>query len=272
MNENSDTPQESNLMTNTPYRKFFDEENLKNMDSALLSIYAARVADQNDIRWTTTTPEQFQEALILSAMWHQGQTRANRANLPRTPYIEHPLRNMLRVYRWGIVDSDILIAILLHDTVEDCADKITGYKANDTGISDQRAEALEKLATLFSPEVSYIVETVSNPIARKKPSSQAEKRDAYATHLASVLHNPATFIVKLTDYVDNAGGLYHNYHPDKVEKLTNMYRKYMQVLPVFHTAYRNIETEFTPTQQGNIEIALGKVKKNLAKLDSLLNS
>ena len=253
--------------------QFFHEESLKNMDSALLSMYCARVAEADNIVWNTVDNTQFHNALVHAAIWHQGQTRANRANLPRTPYIEHPLRNMLRAYRWGFTDSDILVSIVLHDVIEDCPDKITGYKTREDNAHIQRKEATQAVATMFSDRVAHIVTQVTNDIVtkeEKRTMSQETKRQKYADHLKKVLTSPDVFIVKLSDYMDNAGGLYHNYAPGKEEKLTNMYLKYLLALDVFYDAYNNIKHNFTAQQQGNIEIVLGKIKKNLDKLKTLL--
>lgn len=261
-------------MTAHDLTDFFNDEALKNMDSALLSMYCARVAEKPDIQWNTVDKEQFHDALVHAAIWHQGQTRANRANLPRTPYIEHPLRNVLRAYRWGIRNGDVLTAIVLHDVIEDCADKITGYKTRDDNADVQRDEAVQKIAAMYSPRVAHVVLEVSNPLVsqeEKKVLTQTAKRKAYVEHLENVLDDPDVFIVKLADYMDNAGGLFHNYQPGEEEKLTNMYNKYMMALDVFHDAYSTIASEFTLEQQGNIEIVLGKVKKNLAILKNLLN-
>lgn len=252
---------------------FFHEESLKNMDSALLSMYCARVAEEDSIHWITVNKQQFHDALVHAAIWHQGQTRANRANLPRTPYIEHPLRNVLRAYRWGIRDGDVLTAIVLHDVIEDCADKITGYETREDNAQTQREEAFATLTNMFSARVAYLVLQVSNEIVTKEEKavmSPEMKRKNYADHLHKVLGDSNVFIVKLADYMDNAGGLYHNYAPGKEEKLTNMYNKYMLALGVFHKSYGTVRDEFTLEQQGNIEIVLGKVKKNLGKLKDLL--
>lgn len=260
-------------MNNNNLTTFFHEESLKNMDSSLLSMYCARVAEEDCLTWNTVTKQQFNDALVHAAIWHQGQTRANRANLPRTPYIEHPLRNVLRAYRWGIRDGDVLTAIVLHDVIEDCPDKITGYKTREDNAHTQREEALAILTDMFSARVAHLVLQVSNEIVTKEQKarmSQEAKRKNYADHLDKVLCDPDVFIVKLADYMDNAGGLYHNYAPGKEEKLTNMYNKYMLALGVFHKSYDTVRDEYTLEQQGNIEIVLGKVKKNLGKLKDML--
>src|SRR4051812_7077943 len=54
------------------------------------------------------------QAYLAAEQWHQGQERTN------GPYIDHILRVMLRILgNYQIDDPDILVAALLHDSLED---------------------------------------------------------------------------------------------------------------------------------------------------------
>jgi hypothetical protein len=64
------------------------------------------------------------KVISAASYLHLNQTRVNRKGLPRTSYIEHPLRNGLRVLRWGVTSEAVLVGLLLHDTVEDCLDRV----------------------------------------------------------------------------------------------------------------------------------------------------
>lgn len=55
------------------------------------------------------------EAVSFGARAHAGQTRKDGV----TPYFSHPMRVAMIVAGWGVEDEDVLIAALLHDTIED---------------------------------------------------------------------------------------------------------------------------------------------------------
>src|SRR5689334_18399095 len=76
--------------------------------------------------------ESVHKAIYLASYVHQGQTRSNRGPLPRDTYITHPLRNTLRLMRYGVEDADVLVASILHDTVEDHAERIINEVAQWT--------------------------------------------------------------------------------------------------------------------------------------------
>lgn len=155
------------------------------------------------------------DALSTATYLHRNQTRANRAGLPRTPYSEHPLRNALRVLREGVTDLDIVVAVILHDTVEDCARDIVedyrGFRAAQWTPGQLREAALGWTEGTFGAEVRRLVEAVSNPLTDTTKLSREAKNTLYAAHVAAAIHNDAAvFLVKLTDFVDNAAGLHHN--------------------------------------------------------------
>lgn len=154
-------------------------------------------------------------ALGAATFLHRNQTRANRAGMPRTPYSEHPLRNALRALRLGVTKMDIVVAALLHDTVEDCADSIvTDYLGLDIAGMDEarkRELSLAWIADSFGAEVRRLVEEVTNPLVTgpKQPREVTNLR--YATHVHDGIHDDAdVFLVKFIDFADNACGLHHN--------------------------------------------------------------
>ena len=61
--------------------------------------------------------EKIRQAFSYAAMLHEGQFR-----LSGEPYICHPVSVAVIVAELGL-DTDSICAALLHDTVEDCADK-----------------------------------------------------------------------------------------------------------------------------------------------------
>ena len=58
-------------------------------------------------------------AMEVATLAHLDQFRKNGIKSDEDPYIVHPLRNVLRLLRYGCSDVEILSATALHDTVED---------------------------------------------------------------------------------------------------------------------------------------------------------
>lgn len=209
---------------------------LKNMEGSLLTQALQSVA--LDI-FTPDEVLKVNEALCLASYLHRNDTRANRANLPRDTYITHPLRNTLRLVRYGCKDINILISSILHDTVEDHAealvtDVLSGLEPEDE--AEARLFAYSYYADSFGDVVAHIVKAVSNPLLPPE-MSKAEKRIYYAGHLDEILDDPDVFLVKVSDIVDNAVGLYHNTgSPGMVKHLS---QKYLAVLPLFFSRLEN---------------------------------
>lgn len=130
----------------------------------------------------------------------------------RTPYIVHPLRNTVRISRWGVSDSEVLVASLLHDTVEDHADDIA-KEAKDYRRGDHehnREVALREIEKRYGSRVRSIVHAVSNPILPRDMPREESNR-IYASHVKEAIEtNHAVFLVKFSDFVDNALSMHHN--------------------------------------------------------------
>lgn len=227
---------------------------LKNLDSAGLTI-----ALQEDIR---AYPEYFNfekvyQAIVASTYLHAKQTRANRGNLPRTPYIEHPLRNTLRVVRWDCMSQDIIIAILLHDTVEDCAHRICrdefGLDIKTMTKEEMRAKAYEYIEAEFGSEVRRLVAGVTNGFF-VGTETKDEKRAIYAAHVKAVITDPDIFLVKIADFVDNASGLYHNDIKENAEKVIHLAIKYLPVVDIFEEQFNKFSNELKISDAARADI------------------
>lgn len=204
---------------------------MKELDSGCLTLailtHVEQFHDADKIRY----------ALNTAAYLHRHQTRANRKNLPRTPYIEHPLRNTLRLLRWDVIDTDIIIASILHDTVEDCLPEflsiIIDISLEDADLQIQREAVYSWLTTTFSKNVSLTVRAVTNPEFPEHRTLE-QKRVDYFEHVVKTLNGTtAAFLVKLADFVDNATGLYHNDIPANRQRVVNLAKKYLPVADVF---------------------------------------
>lgn len=184
---------------------------LKTLDSGALSVAILDAAGST----SDTYPAILIEAIGAATYLHRGQTRANRGRMPRTPYSEHPLRNALRALRMGVTDMDVIAAIILHDTIEDCAGVIAAdYLGMDTaGLNpaELRDLAFAWMEAAFGPDITRLVAAVTNPLSSGKPVSVEVRNNRYASFVHDAIHgDPRVFIIKFVDFTDNAVGLHHN--------------------------------------------------------------
>lgn len=206
---------------------------LKDMDPSALTM-----AIFDDIRGLPIDTVKVSAAISAASYLHLHQTRANRKGLPRTSYIEHPLRNSLRVLRWGISSEAILVSVVLHDTVEDCLDRILdAFVPGDwSGLNEtaRRELAYRWITREFGAEASELVRSLTNPVATGENLSKAQKRENYAADVAKKIRgNAGAFIGKLADFMDNAGGLHHNAVEGNEAMIGHLTQKYFPVVAIF---------------------------------------
>lgn len=123
------------------------------------------------------------KACSFAAEKHKGQTRVS-----GEPYINHPKRVAYIVAKLGM-DSDTVIASLLHDLVEDC---------NVT---------IEEIASAFNQNVADLVESVTSvnaeiTEAEKKRLTKADIDKMSNTKLIKKLNRRA-LLIKIADRLDN---------------------------------------------------------------------
>lgn len=236
---------------------------LKEMDPALLLLSLWReweaVADHN--------AEKIIDAATVSAFVHRNQTRKNRKTLPVTHYVEHPLRLAVRLVRWGCTEEDIIVAALLHDTVEDGSSEILEHYMNaspDAPVEEGRVAAISWLTETFGVRVGNIVASVTNPVYPTHLTRE-QRNVEYRMHVAEAIKNPDVFCVKFSDFVDNAVGLHHNGFNSMTK---NLAQKYLPLIQVFTEGYQEV-AEFLPlSPEGHhsIQQHLSTVGPRLQKL------
>ena len=239
---------------------------LKHMDGAMLSFELFREIDR-------IIPNEIDRQKILSAAMiatdlHSGQTRFVRGNLPRVPYIEHPLRNTLRLIRWGVTNADLLVACLLHDTVEDCLAKMlrTYVGVDEHGsklsITAQRSAAFAWLATSYSPASARIVRQVTNPV---------DDTTSYVDHIREMVAvgNPHTLLTKASDLVDNAGSLSHQKDGMPQKKFTRLLERYWVPLELVRAALAELAEQITTSEAQVYAAAAANLAKVIDALDTL---
>lgn len=195
---------------------------------------------QNEAHEAGMNRETVSSAIDLASILHSHQTRGNRGNFDKTPYIEHPLRNSVRLLRLGVKDEDIIVSAILHDTIEDGA-QIFVKKFSETPVVSgelaARAELGSYIEKSYGSRVLEIVEAVSNDYIAdtvKSRMSAEEKNRIYLEHVKkSIKDRPDVFLVKLSDLVDNAVGLHNNDTPNRREKTRKQAVKYLPVIHLF---------------------------------------
>lgn len=193
---------------------FYPRVPLKKMDPAMLLLEL----DRETMTLSATDTKLVTSAVTMASFLHRDQTRMVRGNLPRVPYIEHPLRVALRLVRWGVRDASLIAAALLHDVVEDCAAEL-----NET-FGEAGQDATQTMFRLYGPQVASPVHEVTNPEACGSQTA-IESYDEHITALA-VDGSDHALLIKASDLKDNAGSIKHQLGNEHDKRLLRMVRKY----------------------------------------------
>ena len=153
-----------------------------------------------------------EQALELAARLHAADRRQ------REPYVNHLLRVAIRIMTYyGVRDTDVICAALLHDAVED--------HAADLAPGGGQQEALAVLAARFGPRVAELVAAVTNP----EYTTGRDRSEQYREHVAESLErSPWARVIKVSDFTDNGVGLIHTTGP----RVTKLAGKYAPLVPV----------------------------------------
>ena len=125
--------------------------------------------------------EKIKRAFLYANSLHEGQMRQS-----GEPYISHPVAVATIVAELGL-DTDSICAALLHDTVEDCADRTN----------------LETLAKMFGDDVSMLVDGLTKIIQVQI----ADKEEAHIENIRKMLlamnKDIRVIFIKLCDRLHN---------------------------------------------------------------------
>lgn len=146
------------------------------------------------------------QAIQFSAVKHEGQSRKDAA---ATPYIIHPIGVARSLWSIGEIRSvNVLVAALLHDTLEDTE------------------TTKEELEAAFGPRVLYtVIELTDDPSVPENQKKQKQVEHAPLMSLNAQL-------VKLADRLYNIRDLRNitNYPPESIENYKNWGRKLLKAL------------------------------------------
>jgi hypothetical protein len=189
--------------------------------------------------------QRLNQVLDLVSRLHAADRRA------REPYLNHLLRVAIRIMsHYGVHDTDVTCAALLHDAVEDHAAELAG------GLDDQAA-ALAVLAQEFGPRVAELVGAVTNP-------PYAPDRDAheqYREHVTDSLRRyPWARVIKASDFTDNGVGLIHTSGP----RLVTLAGKYAPLVPVLRELISLPDTPLSPEARQHILTQFDRAEERFA--------
>lgn len=135
--------------------------------------------DINRERFCANASERVLQALEIATEIHCKDTRRTTGE----PYVNHCIAVANILLQWG-ADEDLIVAGLLHDTVEDHPDKIT----------------LEQIRELFGERVAHLVDGVSK---FKTPTGKDNDFETLRKVAMETLIEPGVAMVKLADRLHN---------------------------------------------------------------------
>src|SRR5271166_2760144 len=162
--------------------------------------------------WAEADRRRLERALDLASRLHAGDRRDTE------PYVNHLLRVAIRIMsHYGVHDTDVVCAALLHDAVE-------GHPADLAGPHGGRPGAFAVLAAEFGPRVAELVAAVTNP----EYAPDRDTYEQYREHVADSLgRDPWARVIKASDFTDNGVGLIHTTGP----RLRQLAGKYAPLVP-----------------------------------------
>jgi hypothetical protein len=203
--------------------------------------------------------EQLNRALDLVSLVHAADRRE------REPYINHLLRVAIRIMsHYGIDDTDVITAALLHDAVEDHAAEIAG-EDRDPESDDLRTPAelqqaaLAVLSAEFGPRVADLVGAVTNPPWAPDRDTHEQYRE-YVRH--SLRRHPWARVIKASDFTDNGVGLIHTTGP----RAGRLAAKYAPLVPILRELIQLPDTPLSPAARQRILSQLDRAAERFTAL------
>lgn len=220
------------------------------------------------IELDVSTDDIVYDSIVFAEEMHANQIRKARAHdRVNPPYIEHPLRNALRLIRLGVTDHRVIKATLLHDTVEDSSSEfVNAYLNASLTQEESENELLSHIDVRFGSYVSHLVRQVTNPASPPSVQLSRERKNAiYFEHVSEAIYADSdTFLVKYSDFVDNAGSLIHS-SDDFMPIAVRQAKKYLPVVKSFRKAHElhGDKLDEKRLNREKISSMLNKIEKDL---------
>lgn len=184
-------------------------------------------------------------ALSVARRLHEGQYRKD-----GTPYISHPLKVCSTLISYGIDDDTTLAASLLHDVLEDCADKLP-MGGKELIVNYQLSDEVVDIVMLLTKESGL---------------------DDYelGIYFKKIEQNPKAALIKLSDRLHNSSTVY-NLSLEKLKKYLRETSLYLIPMASFCKNYYPQYTNAFSILKSNIfslnnsmTIMLSKIEQNNA--------
>lgn len=156
------------------------------------------IQNKNEVNFFSLPEDMLDNPQILKAdsiaeNLHINQYRKHKKD--KYPYIIHPRMVATILYELGY-DEDVIVAGLLHDTVEDCEYSLTSIQSD------------------FNNHVAYLVEKLTN-IAPEHLSKE-EQKEINNQHVLS--GNNESMTIKVVDIGCNAKSIFENFSPNSAKR------------------------------------------------------
>ena len=124
----------------------------------------------------------------------------------------------------------------------------------------------------FGSRVLNAVHKVTNEYFSRKQWSeltQKEKADLYLNHVSkSIKNDPDALLVKVSDFIDNATGLYHSDVKGREKRIFRQAKKYLPVASIFRDEIHNV-SDLHVSDEGRREI-LVKMDRTEVRLRNII--
>lgn len=257
----------------------------------LLSTLQDFLKNDSSAELTIENRKKIAEAINLMIVLHIDQK--DRPDGP--PYLSHTMNVPRRLIReYGVRDPEMIIAALLHDSVEDQVEKLSERSVSNE--TEPRARALDFIEHKFGKRVRYIIQELSNPEdggeelkAKKATMTEQEiahaKMGIYKKYVQSMISkiNPeigkpdaGIALIKFADFSDNALNLHNiserntdgELDSEKLGKKVKLCVKYAPVIDVF--IERVSQEDLAALLGDNFQSTVERLQKGKAYIDAFL--
>lgn len=218
--------------------------------------------------WSVDDQIRITEAYCLAANLHVRDQHRGK------PYIYHLLRVANRLASPDHLDrpdADLIIAALLHDSVEDHADTLIAQIVRNAPPpealgriplqlgANQQTVALSCIAKAYGHRPAALVRLVTNPPDMYDGLVGLAKAERYAIKVQEIVPDPSAWLLKFADFIDNAVGIIHSIGEDPV-KLQYRKAKYRPIIAILEKRFYDddIQMMLSPSAR---EYALNKFKR-----------
>jgi len=191
--------------------------------------------------WTETQLTSVSMAYDIAGYLHDGDTHRDK------PYVYHLLRNASRILkRLNLKNPELIIATLLHDSVEDHSDIILEGEpsvSQDEKIRQEQAlEFMEQVIPVSSTRILRGMTVPAMPV-NKKDMSKKERLELYVKHVQASVKDIDVWVCKFVDWVDNGVGIVNAEAEIKPSKIRHRKEKYSMVQTILEVRYYQTDVQ-----------------------------